>query len=134
MQRAAVRSQRGFSLVEMLVVVTILSLLVGGAYQVYTSSTADTRYQSMRAQLKMLKTAIDQYHAKTGNYPSSLEALTRSYLNRVPDDPTTQQAGNDWMVIGPADDPADATKWRPATGEPPAGGIADVRSSSELAQ
>lgn len=126
------RSPRGFSLVEMLVVVSILALLVGGAYQIYSTSTSDTRYQAMRANLKMMKTAIDQYRARTGSYPSSLEALTRSYLSKVPDDPTTERVGNDWMVIGPNDDPSVAANWRPAAGTSPSGGIADVRSSSDF--
>ncbi|MBI3892262.1 MAG: prepilin-type N-terminal cleavage/methylation domain-containing protein [Candidatus Wallbacteria bacterium] len=130
--RPCYRWAKGFSLVEMLVVVAILSLLVGGAYQIYTSSTTDTRYQAMRANLKMMKTAIDQFHAKTGAYPTSLEALTRSYLSRVPDDPTTERIGNDWMVIGPNDDPNDSSKWVSATAGPPTGGIADVRSASDF--
>lgn len=116
----------------MLVVVTILSLLVGGAYQVYNSSTRDARYQSMRAHLSLLKTAIDQYNAKTGDFPTSLEVLTRSYISRVPDDPTTEFVGNDWMVIGPNDDPSDGSLWRTAASESPDGGIADVRSASEV--
>lgn len=124
--------RRGFSLVEMLLVVAILSLLCGGAYEVYTTSTADARFQAMRADVKMMKTAIDQYKARTGYYPSSLEALTRSYISRVPDDPTTERTGNDWMVIGPNDDPTDGSKWLSAATGPPPGGIADIRSASDF--
>jgi general secretion pathway protein G len=110
-------------------VLIILALLVGSAYEVYTSGVDNARFQTMRNHQVMLRKAIEQYHARTQRYPPSLEALTRKYLNRVPDDPLTASEGNDWMVIGPSGDPTDPNSWFPATTPPPEG-IFDVRSSS----
>lgn len=125
------RSSAGFSLLEILIVASILAIVVGGVYGVYESSIDNTRFQQMRANQKALQLAIEQYRAKTGRLPSSLESLTRGYLNRVPDDPTTQFVGNDWLVIGPNDNPRSVSAWRPST-SPPTDGIFDIRSRTEL--
>lgn len=125
------RPSAGFSLLEILIVASILAIVVGGVYGVYESSIDNTRFQQMRANQKALQLAIEQYRAKTGRLPSSLETLTRGYLNRVPDDPTTQFIGNDWLVIGPNDNPRSVSAWRPST-SPPSDGIFDIRSRSEL--
>lgn len=121
----------GFSLLEVLIVCSILAMVVGGVYGIYESSIENTRFQQMKANQKALQLAIEQYRAKTGRFPSSLEALTRGYLNRVPDDPTTQFFGNDWLVIGPNDNPRSVNAWRPST-SPPTEGIYDIRSRTEL--
>jgi general secretion pathway protein G len=129
--RPPVPGRGGFSLLEVLIVVTILAVVVGGVYGIYETSVENARNQQMRANQKIIQLAIEQYKAKTNRFPSSLEALTRGYLNRVPDDPTTAYSGNDWLVIGPNDNPRSVTSWRPAT-SPPSDGIFDVRSRSEL--
>jgi general secretion pathway protein G len=121
----------GFSLLEILVVVAILASVVGGVYGIYETSIENSRFQQMRANQKSVQMAIEQFRAKTGRFPSSLEALTRGYLNRVPDDPTTQYIGNDWLVIGPNDDPKSVSAWRPST-SPPTEGIFDIRSKSDI--
>lgn len=109
----------------------ILALIVGAAYQVFNSGAEDARYQSMRNNQVLLQKAIEQYRARNRRWPPSLEALTRKYLNRVPDDPMTAFEGNDWLVMGPGRDPSDSQAWTKAT-SPPASGIARVRSSSGL--
>lgn len=115
-------------------VLIILALLVNAAYETYQSGVDNARFQTMRNHQKMLRKAIEQYQARTQRYPPSLEALTRKYLNRVPDDPLTPGSGNDWLVIGPNDDPTDPLSWVPAVPPPggslPPEGIYDVRSSS----
>lgn len=121
-----------FSLVEILIVIGIMAMLVGGTYQIYFSSAADARFQMMQANRSLLRAAITQYRARHNRYPASLEVLTRSYMNRVPDDPTTLFEGNDWMVIGPGQDSTKTTNWVTATVQTPPGGIADVRSASDF--
>jgi general secretion pathway protein G len=112
-------------------VLIILSMLVGVAQEVYTSGVDNARFQTMRSHQSMLRRAIEQYHARTQRYPASLNALTRKYLSRVPDDPLTPFVGNDWLVISPSDDPSQSASWTSAS-TPPMEGIFDVRSSSGM--
>lgn len=121
----------GFSLLEVLVVAAIIAVVVSGVYGIYESSVDNSKMQQMRANQKAIQMAIEQFHGRTSRYPTSLDILTRGYLSSVPDDPTTDYQGNDWMVIGPNADPRSAAAWRPAT-SPPGDGIFDVRSSSSL--
>lgn len=140
-RRTGPRPQAGFTIVEVLVVLLILGLIVNSAYQVYNSSVDNARYHTMRSQVALMRKAIEQYHATSGNWPPSLEALTQKYMNRVPDDPLTGTEGNDWMVIGPGSDRSDLSTgtWWPAKDlssipptHPLTRGIYDVRSSTGI--
>jgi len=131
MQVPGLGRRAGFSLLEVLVVATILISVVGAAFGVYDRSVENARFQQSRAAQKTLQLAIDQYRARHNRYPTSLAILTRKYLNRIPDDPTTSYPGNDWLVCGPNDNPQSIGAWRPAT-SPPSDGIAAVRSSTEF--
>lgn len=119
-----------FTLVEILVTLTIVGALVGGVYSLYDTSVENARVQQMRANLKIIKQAIEQYHARNGSFPTSLEVLTQKYLTQVPDDPLTSYTGNDWLVIGPTGNPMNPNDWKPAAKEPLPNGIFDVKSSS----
>lgn len=124
-------ARRGFTLVEVLITLVILGLLVASAYEVFSSGADDARYQTMRNHQQVIRKAIEQYRARNRRWPPSLEALTRKYLSRVPDDPLTGFDGNDWLVLGPSGNPSDPTSWTPAASPPP-DGIYDIRSSSGL--
>lgn len=125
------RSRRSaFTLVEILVTLTIVGALVGGVYALYDTSVESARVQQMRANLKIIKQAIEQYHARTGRFPTSLEVLTQKYLTKVPDDPLTSFQGNDWLAIDPTGNPMNPNDWKPAAKDPLPNGIFDVKSSS----
>ena len=123
-------SKRGFTLIEILITLTILASLIGGVFSLYATSVENARVQKMRANLTLIKQAIEQYYAINGKYPTSLEILTRRYLSKLPDDPLTDYRGNDWLVIGPDGNPLDPNSWRRAANDCPPTGIFDVRSSS----
>jgi len=124
-------SKVAFSLIELLLVVTILGALSGGIYGLYNSSTMEARRKTSQAQQKSLKTAIDYYFAKNNTYPPSLEALTRSYVSKIPDDPLTNFIGNDWMVRGPSKDIWLSSR-SSISSSAPAEGIYDVQSASGM--
>lgn len=120
------KSKAGFSLIELLLVVTILGSLSGGIYGLYNSSVMEARQKTSQSQQRALKTAIDYYFAKNNSYPPSLSALTKSYMSKIPDDPLTDFIGSDWLVRGPKSD-----VWvSSVSGVLPAEGIYDVRSSA----
>ena len=119
----------GFSLIELLIVVTILGSIAGGIYGIYDSSAANARKNASHAKRKAIKQSIEHYFARHDKYPPSLEALTKSYLSQIPDDPLTDYAGCDWLIKGPR--PTDSwVSSRFATA--PAEGIFDVKSASGL--
>jgi general secretion pathway protein G len=116
--------RRGFTLVEMLLVLMLLALLATLVTPVVTGGLSRARESTLKADLYALRKAIDDYYADTGAYPPELEELvTKRYLRRIPPDPVTESRDT-WVLVRAEDDKA-------AKG----GGILDVRSGSpELAR
>jgi len=116
--------RRGFTLVEMLLVLMLIALLATLVTPVVTGGIARARESTLRADLYALRKAIDDYYADIGAYPQDLDELvTKRYLRRIPPDPVTESRET-WVLVRAEDDKA-------AKG----GGILDVRSGSpELAR
>lgn len=70
------RGQRGFTLVELLVVMVILGLLAALVVPAYLGRERKARSQTARAQIELLGTALDTFRLDVGRYPSSQEGLT----------------------------------------------------------
>jgi prepilin-type N-terminal cleavage/methylation domain-containing protein len=66
------RSSAGFSLVELLIVVIILSILAAIVIPQFTSTTQDARQAAAETTLASLRSAIDLYFQQHGEYPSAL--------------------------------------------------------------
>lgn len=116
----AARSEAGFTLLELITVVAIISILAAVALPQYKVAIIQSREAVLKENLFRLRDLIDQYYVDKGKYPASLETLVEEgYLRRLPEDPMTRAA--DWTTI-PAEPDAD----RP--GEEP--GLYDVKSSS----
>ncbi len=113
------RTSRGFTLIELIVVMAIVALLVSIAAPRYFLSVENARDQSLRTSLRVMRDAIDQFYADKGRYPQSLEELTSNrYLRDIPEDPITGR--RDGWVVGDAG-PAGSTNQ---------GGMADVKSGA----
>ena len=120
---------RGFTLIEMLVVMAIIATLLSIAAPRYFRSTDDAREAALKSDLRTLREAIDHYHADRGSYPEVLDDLVeKRYLRAIPVDPI---AGDAWTLIPP---PVPAKASAPAipTSLPIAApsGIYDVRSGA----
>ncbi len=86
-------ARRGFTLVELLVVLSILALLLSLAAPRYFQHVDRAKEAVLRENLATLRDALDQYHADKGAWPASLETLAREhYLRVLPTDPLTGQA------------------------------------------
>ena len=81
---------RGFTLLELLVVIVIIGLLAGYVAPRYFSQVGKSEIQVARAQIESFEKALDQYRLDTRRYPSTEEGLQAlgPYLKKaVPNDP-----------------------------------------------
>jgi prepilin-type N-terminal cleavage/methylation domain-containing protein len=100
MVRAVVRKRcRGFTLVELLVVLAILATLLSLAVPRYVDSLDRAKEAALRTDLRLLREAIDKHRGDTGRLPVSLQELAQArYLRAVPFDPITDRADT-WVQV-----------------------------------
>lgn len=114
------RSQRGFTLVELLIVMVIITILAGISVALYGGAPQRAQEAVLKQDLKEMREAIDAYHADKNKWPPALDALvTEKYIREVPVDPMTKAA--DWQTTPSEPDPTNPND------EP---GISDVHSAS----
>jgi general secretion pathway protein G len=92
----------GFTLVELLIVISLISILAAMGLVQYRNSVTSAREATLKTNLFRMRDAIDQYYADKGKYPSSLDSLVSDgYMRKIPDDPFTKSA--DTWVTEPAE-------------------------------
>ena len=110
------RNANGFTLLELMIVVSIIGILATLAVPSYQSSVVKAKEAALRQDLSTLRDVLDQHKADQGKYPPSLSALVGTgYLRGIPKDPFTG-ATTTWQEIT---DPVD-------------GGVVDIFSGSEF--
>lgn len=96
-------ARRGFTLIEILVVMTLIAMLLTLAVPRYFSSLDKGRLRVQQQNIATLRDAIDKFHADQGRYPDDLEEIvTKKYLRQIPIDPVTETSN--WEVVAPTDD------------------------------
>ena len=101
-------AQRGFTLIELIVVVTIIGILAAVAVSNVRFAQQKAREAALRDDLFEMRKAIDNYYADKQKYPDSLQTLVSDhYLRRLPSDPITMHA--DWVEVQQTTDPNDPT-------------------------
>lgn len=94
--------RRGFTVIELLVVLAAIGLLLAVALPRYVQHVDAAREVALKHNLRALREAIDKYHADRGRYPESLQELVAThYLRQVPEDPITRR-GDGWRTLAPA--------------------------------
>lgn len=124
------RTQGGFSLIELIVVVTIIGILAGIALINVRTAQTKAREAALKENLFQMRKAIDNFYADKQRYPASLEELTPNYIRRIPADPITMQT--DWEPV--MDDPLSLDGEMSADTDPNAmtqPGVVDVKSRAE---
>lgn len=92
-------SEKGFTLLELMVVIAILGILVTLAEPSYHMATTKAREAALKKDLYVFRDVIDQYHADQGQYPPSLSDLVeKGYLRSIPVDPFTQSSDT-WVEV-----------------------------------
>lgn len=113
--KCGVRGAHGFTLLELMIVVTIIGILATLAVPSYQSSVVKAKEAALRQNLSTFRDVLDQHKADQGKYPPSLSALVSAgYLRGIPKDPFTGAM----------------TTWQEIT-DPVEGGVVDIFSGAE---
>jgi general secretion pathway protein G len=116
------KKQSGFTLIELMVVISLIVVLAGMGLVQYRNSIVRSKEAVLKKDLFEMRDAIDQYYADKNEYPATLDALvTDGYLRRMPKDPFTNSEAS-WQTV-----PAEPDSRNP-TAEP---GVYDLKSGSD---
>jgi general secretion pathway protein G len=122
MMRFSERARRGFTFVELMIVMAIIAVLLSVAIPIYSRSIVRAKESVLKSNLFTMRTVIDEYTYDKQKAPQTLQDLvTSGYLRQIPVDPITTTAES-WKIVQ-----EDATNTVNQS-EP---GIYDVRSGSD---
>lgn len=118
MLKRIVKSERGFSLLELMIAMFILIILISVAVPSYQRAVLHARETVLKENLWQMRKSIDQYTADKGKPPQSIDDLvTGKYLRERPIDPITET--DNWNEI------------MNSSGEEGQEGLSDVKSASD---
>jgi general secretion pathway protein G len=118
-----VKPRRGYTLIELMIVMAIISVLVAIAVPLYQKSLIRTREALLHNNISTLRLVIDEYTVDKKKAPQTLHDLVNEgYLRKVPVDPMTGR-DDTWREIN--EDSLTAV-------DQTAPGIFDIRSGSDL--
>jgi general secretion pathway protein G len=90
------RRQRGFTLVELLVVIVVLAVLAAIVLPKFMDSSTRSKESSLKTDLKLLRNAITLFQADIGKYPNTLADLAQTDKTAVKDQDGAVVKAADW--------------------------------------
>lgn len=123
-RRPQAARSRGFTLIELMIVISLLLILLTIAIPIYNQSILRAKESVLRQDLFTLRQVIDQYTLDKQKAPQSLDDLiSAGYIKQLPVDPFTGK-NDTWAAVQEDDTLMDPSQT--------AGGITDVHSGSSL--
>jgi len=117
-------SKRGFTLIELVIVLALIGILVGMGIPQFKTSIQRGREAVLKENLHILRTILNQYYTDKKKFPMALQTLVdEGYLHSIPKDPITRSAET-WIEVSEELSEDDLL-----TGVIP--GIADIQSGAE---
>ena len=111
------RHSRGFTLIELVIVMAIIALLLTIALPQYYHGLQQAKDAALKQDLSAMRDALDKFYGDKGAYPQTLDALvSERFLRAIPADPITERIDT-WIVVPPP--------------SPLQGGVYDVHSGAE---
>jgi general secretion pathway protein G len=94
---------RGFTLVELMVVLAVIALLLSVVVPDYVGRIRRAEEAVLKENLVVMRDALDKHYADAGKYPGTLQELVaKRYLRAIPNDPFTQSPAT-WVAVPPTD-------------------------------
>src|SRR5262249_8743145 len=121
MERNTWTGNRGFTILELMIVLTIIAILTTIAIPMYTSVMLRSKEAVLKSNLRDLREAIDAYTSDKKKAPQGLADLVDAgYFRKIPLDPIVNSTTQWEVVIGATISSSDQTE----------SGVTDVKSSS----
>ena len=112
-------SRGGFTLIEILIVITIIGILVTLAQPSFNRAVTSAKEAALKENLFILRDVIDQFYADNTKYPTALnELVEKGYIRQLPKDPFTNSAES-WVIVPATDEQGQQV------------GVFDVKSGSD---
>jgi general secretion pathway protein G len=130
-----VQGRRGFTLIELMIVLSIIGILASIAVPNYQHWIIRAKEATLSDSLNNFRKTIDEYYADQGKYPDSLDDLvSKGYLRGMPVDPFTKKSDT-WITVAPPatdSNPSDSASPPVTAPAKEPGNVYDVHSGSKL--
>ena len=121
MEVRTLTARRGFTLIELMIVMVLITILAGISLALYGNSVTRAKEAALTENLYQMRKAIDEYYADKNRWPADLATLaSENYIRAVPKDIT--DSPDTWVTEYGEPDPSNPQA---------SGGISDVRSGSD---